>query len=164
VGGCYCFPKHGKDPGTTLMPGGVSDEGDGPPEGCLLQHPRRTPCLRARCELGWNKLFEESLLAAEPNLSCQSGARLPALVFSAIDLLDCRNIKNLKLLVLITTSWRLHHSMYLAVLRGRLAPSLALGSCRASVCCSAPLSLLPVPPCFSCSDRDFWGERGDAVK
>lgn len=116
----------------------------GSPEGCLLQHPRHTPCLRARCELRRNELFEKSLPAAEPNLSCQSGARLPALVFSAIDLLDRRNIKNLKLLVLITTSWRLHHSTCLAMLQGGLAPSLALSSYRASVRGSALLCLLPV--------------------
>lgn len=128
--------------------------------GCLSQHPHRTPCLQACCELRRNKLLEKSLPAAKPNLSCQSGACLPALIFSTIDLLDCRNIKNLKLLVLITTSWRLHHSMCLAVLRGRLAPSLALGSYRASLCRSSPPPLfhLPVSSCFP--GRAFFAAMG----
>lgn len=26
VGGCYCLPEHGKDPGTMPMPGEVSGE------------------------------------------------------------------------------------------------------------------------------------------
>lgn len=140
----------------------------GSPEGRLLQHPRHTSRSRARRELRWNKLFEKSLPAAEPNLSCQSGARLPALVFSAIDLLDCRNIKNLKLLVLITTSWRLHHSMCLAVLRGRLAPSLALAAIEhqftalpLSAFSPSSLAFLNVP---FLQRQVFWGERGGAVK
>lgn len=159
-----------RTPGPCRQPGcqeGCPARRHGSPEGWLSRHPRRTPCLQARCELRQNKLFEKSLPAAEPNLSCQSGARLPALIFSAIDLLDCRNIKNLQLLVLITTSWRLHHSMCLAVLRGRLVPSLALGSYRASVCCSlpSPRPFLLSRTCLSCSDRYFFGgERRGAVK
>lgn len=92
-----------------------------------LQHPHLTPRLGAAWELRRNQLLEKSLPAAQPNLCCQSPS-LPALVFSTIDLLDCRNIKNLKLLVLIITSWRLHHSMCLAMLGRRLGPSLAPSS------------------------------------
>lgn len=125
VGAALTSPSR-RGPWEQLMPGEVWGQ-EAQPE-MSLQHPHLTPRLAAACELTRNQLLEKSLPAAQPNLCCQSPARLPALVFSTIDLLDCRNIKNLQLLVLIITSWRLHHSMCLAMLQRRLGPSPAPSS------------------------------------